>query len=136
MKVTVSIDVPSIEAGLRFFGEAFGFTESSRPHPGYAVLSAGEATIALVAKPAGSHPAKGSDDIRKYERHWTPVHIDFRVEDFEATLARALGAGARTEQVHRVGGYPPVAFCSDPFGHGFCIVGLQKVDQGESGCPN
>jgi predicted enzyme related to lactoylglutathione lyase len=125
MKVTVSIDVPSLDAGMKFFGDAFGFSEASRPHPGYALLSAGEATIGLVAKPAGSHPAKGSDDVRRYERHWTPVHIDFRVEDFEATLAKALDAGAKTEQVHRVAGYPPVAFCSDPFGHGFCIVGLQ-----------
>ena len=48
--------------------------------------------------------------------------------DFEATLARALEAGAKAEQVHRVAGYPPVAFCSDPFGHGFCIVGLSKLD--------
>jgi predicted enzyme related to lactoylglutathione lyase len=135
MRVSVSIDVPSIDAGLRFFGEAFGFVETSRPHPGYAVLSAGDATIGLVAKPAGSHPAKGSDDVRKYERHWTPVHIDFRVEDFEAALTKALNAGARSEQIHRVPGYPPVAFCSDPFGHGFCIVGLQPFIM-ESGCPN
>lgn len=123
MKVTVSIDVPSIEAGLAFFGAVFGFAETARPHPGYVVLSAGESTIGLLAKPAGSRPAKGSDDVRRYERHWTPVHVDFRVADFEDTLQRALGAGAIAEQVHRVPGYPPVAFCSDPFGHGFCIVG-------------
>jgi catechol 2,3-dioxygenase-like lactoylglutathione lyase family enzyme len=127
MKVTVSIDVPSLEEGLRFFSEVFGFSEIARPHPGYAVLSAGDATIGLLAKPAGTVPAKGSSDIRKYERHWTPVHIDFRVDDFEAILAKALAAGARSEQVHRVAGYPPVAFCSDPFGHGFCIVGLEKL---------
>ena len=126
MKVTVSIDVPSIEEGLQFFGDAFGFVESSRPHPGYALLTAGDATIGLLAKPAGSSPAKGSSDVRRYERHWTPVHMDFRVEDFEATLERALKAGATSEQIHRVQGYPPVAFCSDPFGHGFCIVGLTK----------
>jgi predicted enzyme related to lactoylglutathione lyase len=124
MKVTMSVDVPSLDEGLRFFGDVFGFVETSRPHPAYAMLSAGEATIGLLAKPAGSSPAKGSSDVRRYERHWTPVHIDFRVEDFEATLARALAAGAKSEQVHRVAGYPPVAFCSDPFGHGFCIVGL------------
>jgi predicted enzyme related to lactoylglutathione lyase len=128
MKVTLSIDVPSIEEGLQFFGAAFGFAETSRPHPGYAVLTAGESTIGLLAKPAGTSPAKGSDDVRKYERHWTPVHIDFRVEDFDATLKKALDAGARSEQVHRVSGYPPVAFCSDPFGHGFCIVGLSNSD--------
>lgn len=128
MKVTISIDVPSIEQGVKFFGDVFGFSETSRPHPGYAVLGAGEATIGLLAKPAGTRPAKGSDDVRTYERHWTPVHIDFRVEDFDATLDRALAAGASSEQVHRVPGYPPVAFCSDPFGHGFCIVGLRKLE--------
>lgn len=127
MKVTMSIDVPSLDEGLKFFGDAFGFVESSRPHPGYAMLSAGDVTIGLLAKPAGSSPAAGSSDVRKYERHWTPVHMDFRVEDFEGTLANALKAGAKCEQVHRVPDYPPVAFCSDPFGHGFCVVGLNKL---------
>jgi predicted enzyme related to lactoylglutathione lyase len=127
MKVSVSVDVPSLDEGLRFFSEAFGFVEFSRPHPGYAMLKAGETMIGLLAKPAGSSPAAGSSDVRRYERHWTPVHIDFRVEAFEASLKRALEAGAKAEQVHRVSGYPPVAFCSDPFGHGFCIVGLNKL---------
>ena len=76
MKVTVSLDVPSIDEGLKFFGDAFGFVETSRPHPGYAVISAGDSIIGLLAKPAGSSPAPGSDDVRRYERHWTPVHID------------------------------------------------------------
>jgi predicted enzyme related to lactoylglutathione lyase len=123
----MSIDVPSIEEGIKFFGQAFGFVETSRPHPGYAMLSAGESTIGLLAKPAGTSPAPGSEDVRRYERHWTPVHIDFRVNDFEGTLTKALEAGAKSEQVHRVPGYPPVAFCSDPFGHGFCIVGIEKL---------
>lgn len=127
MKVTMSVDVPSIEEGLKFFGEVFGFVESARPHPGYAMLSCGESTIGLLEKAAGSSPAPGSSDVRKYERHWTPVHMDFRVDDFEATLTRALAAGALSEQVHRMTGFPPVAFCSDPFGHGFCIVGLEKL---------
>lgn len=127
MKVTVSIDVPSLDEGLKFFGDAFGFIEVSRPHPAYAMLANGDTTIGLLAKPEGSSPAKGSGDVRRYERHWTPVHVDFRVEDFERTLDQALAAGAKAEQVHRVAGYPPVAFCSDPFGHGFCIVGVAKL---------
>jgi predicted enzyme related to lactoylglutathione lyase len=128
VKVTVSIDVPTIDEGLKFFGDALGFIETSRPHPGYAILTCGESTIGLLAKRSGSSPAKGSSDVRKYDRHWTPVHIDFRVDDFEAALKRALDAGAKSEQIHRVSGFPPVAFCSDPFGHGFCIVGLRTLD--------
>lgn len=127
MKVTISIDVPSIAEGLAFFGDVFGFVETARPHPGFALLASGEATIGLLAKPAGSAPAVGSSDLRRYERHWTPVHVDFRVDDFDATLERALRSGAKAEQVHRVAGYPPVAFCSDPFGHGFCIVGVDRL---------
>lgn len=123
MKVSVSVDVPSLEDGIRFYGEAFGFVESSRPHESYAVLASGDARIGLLAKPAESSPAKDCDDVRRYQRHWTPVHIDFNVEDFESTLEKALIAGAKCEQVHRIAGYPPVAFCSDPFGHGFCIIG-------------
>ena len=128
MKMTTSIDVPTIEAGLEFFARAFGFVETARPHPDYAVLSQGEATIGLLAKPAGSSPAPDSDDRRRYERHWTPVHIDFRVEDFEATLTQASAAGAKVEQVHRVAGFAPVAICHDPFGHGFCIVGEKALE--------
>ena len=128
MNVTVSVDVPSIEEGLRFFGKAFGFAETARPHPGYAVLTLGDATIGLLEKPAGSSPAPDSADVRRYERQWTPVHVDFHVENFDVTLERALAAGASAEQVHRVPGYPPVAFCSDPFGHGFCIVGQQELE--------
>ncbi|WP_462117126.1 VOC family protein [Methylorubrum extorquens] len=107
MKVTVSIDVPSIEEGLKFFGDVFGFVETARPHPGYATLASGDATIGLLAKPAGSSPAPESNDLRRYERHWTPVHVDFRVDDFEGTLGRALANGAKAEQVHRVPGFPP-----------------------------
>ena len=129
MKVTVSIDVPTIEEGIKFFGDVFGFKETSRPHPGYALLESGGATIGLLAKPAGSQPAKGSDDVRKYDRHWTPIHCDFRVDNFEETLKRAKQSGAIAEQEHRVSGYPPVAFCSDPFGHGFCIVGTEPLKE-------
>jgi predicted enzyme related to lactoylglutathione lyase len=123
MKIGVSIDVPTIEQGIAFYGRAFGFAESSRPIEGVAILKAGDAQICLLAKAAGSSPAKGSDDIRRYERHWTPVHIDIHVDDFDAALENAREAGAVCEQLHRRAGFPPVAFCSDPFGHGFCIIG-------------
>lgn len=123
MNIYVSLDVPTLDEGLKFFGEAFGFVESARPHPGYAILKNGDSRIGLLAKTAGSAPAPDCGDVRRYGRHWTPVHIDFHVEDFDGALEKALAAGAKTEQVHKVDGYPPVAFCSDPFGHGFCIIG-------------
>jgi predicted enzyme related to lactoylglutathione lyase len=123
MKYSVSIDVPKLEEGLRFYRDALGLTEVARPIPTYAVLKCGKSEIGIMEKPAGSKPAKGSDDIRRYERHWTPVHIDFQVDDYEVVLARVLKAGAICEQKFEVAGRPPIAFCSDPFGNGFCILG-------------
>ncbi|WP_406858522.1 hypothetical protein [Alsobacter sp. KACC 23698] len=34
-----------------------------------------------------------------------------------------LDAGAKCEQRFEAGGRPAIAFCSDPFGNGFCLVG-------------
>ena len=123
MKYSVSIDVPKLEEGLRFYRDALGLTEIARPIPIYAILQCGEAQIGIMEKPAGSKPAAGSDDLRRYERHWTPVHVDFQVDDFEGVLERSVKAGAIVEQKHAVRGRPPIAFCSDPFGNGFCILG-------------
>lgn len=124
MKYSVSIDVPQLDEGLRFYRDGLGLTEIARPVPTYVILQCGDAEIGLIEKRAGSQPAKGSSDVRRYERHWTPVHIDIHVDKFEAFLAKAIKAGATCEQKFDGGTqHPSIAFCSDPFGHGFCVVG-------------
>ena len=123
MKYSVSIDVPDLEKGLSFYREAFGFEEVSRPIEGYVVLKSGESEIGLLEKAPGTSPAESTTDLRRYARHWTPVHIDFYVEDFAAVLSRAVDAGATCERKFDGGSHPPVAFCSDPFGNGFCLIG-------------
>lgn len=122
MRYSVSIDVPNLDEGLRFYRDGLGLTEVARPIATYVLLTCGTAQIGLMEKSAGTKPAKGSSDVRRYERHWTPVHIDFHVDDFETVLANAVAAGAICEQKFEVQGRPPIAFCSDPFGNGFCIV--------------
>lgn len=123
MKYSVTIDVPLIDAGLQFYRDALGLTEVARPIPSYVILDCGGAHLGLIEKAAGTRPAKGSDDVRRYDRHWTPVHIDFQVDDFEGVLARLMAAGAQCEQRFSGGPRPPIAFCSDPFGNGFCLLG-------------
>jgi predicted enzyme related to lactoylglutathione lyase len=44
------------------------------------------------------------------------------VKDLDAALARAVAAGAVKEQVFRNAEHGSAAFCSDPFGHGFCLI--------------
>jgi catechol 2,3-dioxygenase-like lactoylglutathione lyase family enzyme len=124
MKYSVSIDVLLLEEGLRFYRDALGFSEIARPVATYVILKCGNSQIGLIEKSPGSKPAKETDEVRRYERHWTPVHIDFHVEDFEAFLAKAVKAGAKCEEKFEDGARPPIAFCSDPFGNGFCVVGI------------
>ena len=123
MKYSVSIDVPQLDEGLRFYRDVLGLSEVARPVATYVVLKCGDSHIGLMEKSAGSKPAEGTDQVRRYARHWTPVHIDFHVDDFEAFLEKAVNAGAKCEQKFKGGARPPIAFCSDPFGNGFCVLG-------------
>jgi predicted enzyme related to lactoylglutathione lyase len=127
MKYSVSIDVPRLEEGLRFYRDGLGLSEIARPIATYAILKCGESQIGLIEKKAGSKPAAGAEDVRRYARHWTPVHIDFHVDDFEGFLAKAVNAGGKCEQNFASPGRPPVAFCSDPFGNGFCVLGVAAL---------
>ena len=121
-RIAVSVDVPDLAAGVQFYASAFGFTRGAEPVPGVAVMQAANTQLCLLQKRAGSHPAPGCADERCYEPHWTPVHLDLHVADFKAALARALAAGAVREQLFESAGHGAVAFCRDPFGHGFCLI--------------
>lgn len=120
--LSISIDVPSLEDGLAFYRHAFGFEKKSAPVPGVAVLEAGGFEICLLEKSPGSRPAIGTRDRRRYTRHWTPVHLDIHVDDLAGTLERVIAAGAKVEQRFDNPQHGAVAFCSDPFGHGFCLI--------------
>jgi len=121
--VSVSIDVPSLEQGIAFYSAAFGFSKVAAPYPGVALLRAGETTICLLEKAAGSKPSPNAAQARTYERHWTPVHLDFHVENFSEAVERVIAAGAVVEQRFDNPQHGSAAFCSDPFGHGFCLIG-------------
>ena len=120
--VSISVDVPDLERGYRFYADAFGFERISNPVPGVLVLEAGATTLCLLEKAAGTKPSPHTADKRVYERHWTPVHMDIHVDDLKAALARALNAGATKEMHFENAEHGSIAICSDPFGHGFCLI--------------
>jgi predicted enzyme related to lactoylglutathione lyase len=121
--VHVSIDVPDLEAGLRFYSGVFGFVETARPFETMAVLDANNVTVCMHAKAAGTKSSSAGSDTRRYERHWTPVHLDLHVHDFDGVLDKVRAEGGAIETEFRNQGPKPVAFCSDPFGNGFCVIG-------------
>lgn len=121
--VHVSIDVDRLDAGLRFYEAVFGFAEVARPFQTMAIMDGNNVTVCVHEKSAGTRPAPGSGDVRRYHRHWTPVHLDFHVADFDDALTRVRTAGGSIEAEYRDQGPKPAAFCSDPFGNGFCVIG-------------
>lgn len=121
--VHVSIDVPDLAAGLRFYGAVFAFAEVARPFPTMAVVDANNVTVCMHEKATGTKSSAAGADERHYERHWTPVHLDLHVTDVDAVLARIRAEGGTIENEFRPPGKKPVAFCSDPFGNGFCVIG-------------
>jgi predicted enzyme related to lactoylglutathione lyase len=122
ISVEICVDVPDLARGVRFYTDAFGFVLASEPYPGVAVIKNGDTAITLLEKREGSKPSPNAQDLRRYERHWTPVHLDFHVDDVKAALDKAVGAGAIKEQFFENAEHGSVAFCADPFGNGFCLL--------------
>ena len=118
----INIDVPDVEAGLAFYTAALGLCVSRRLGEGFAELLGSDAPIYLLKKDPGTSIGPDGGDTRRYERHWSPIHPDFVVDDIEAAVARALSAGAVQEGETCNAPYGRLAMFADPFGHGFCLI--------------
>ncbi|MEG0185205.1 MAG: VOC family protein [Stenotrophomonas sp.] len=117
----VNLDVPDLAAAETFYTAAFGLRIGRRLGPGAVELLGGPTPLYLLQNEAGS-AATGDGDVRDYERHWTPLHLDWVVDDIEAALERAVAAGATLEQSVRERRWGRIAVLADPFGHGFCLI--------------
>lgn len=118
----VNIDVDDIERGIAFYCAALGVTVGRRFGSDYVELVGASSPIYLLKKPAGSPATAGTEAMRHYARHWTPVHFDLVVADAAAAVERARAAGARLERGISDHEYGRLAVLADPFGHGFCFV--------------
>jgi len=118
----VNIDVDDLEQAIGFYSRAFGLTVGRRFGTGGGEMLGSSAPIYLLVKPGGSRAAATIPQSRDYSRHWTPVHLDFVVDDIDAAVERALAAGARLEAPVNASVWGRLALMADPFGHGFCFV--------------
>jgi len=118
----INIDVPDLAAGERFYTSALGLTAARRFDDDIVELTGCEVPIYLVVKRAGSMIGPDGGDFRRYNRHWTPVHPDFSVDDLDKAVAQALAAGAKQEGETLDLPYGRQAMFADPFGNGFCLI--------------
>lgn len=122
MEILINIDVESVPDATMFYTRAFGLSVGRRFDDAFVEIVGGSSKIYLLQKSEGSPAIPHHDLVRDYARHWTPVHMDFVVEDIVSTLENARAAGATIESDIRIAKYGKIAYGSDPWGNGFCII--------------
>ena len=120
--VLANIDVDDLERATEFYCRAFKLTVGRRFGRAAVELRGASSAIYLLEKAAGTRAAPATEQRRDYARHWTPVHLDFVVDEIGPAVARAKSAGARLEHEVRTHDWGRIAVMSDPFGHGFCLI--------------
>lgn len=122
MRIVVNIDVPELEPAIDFYRNALGLELSRTIDDDVAELTGSSSVIYLLVNVSGSAATNSSAEERRYSRHWTPVHIDFVVDDLSKAKDRAIKSGANQESdCVEWRGSKCITF-SDPFGHGFCLI--------------
>lgn len=117
--VSVSIDVNNVQVAIDFYSNALSCEVKTRYSENWVVVSSGALDIHLQHKEAGTLGA--GDEKRHYTRHWTPVHLDFSVDDIRAVCKFVESHGGRVES-QSFGQQADIAHCADPFGNGFCVI--------------
>ncbi|CAD5109140.1 VOC family protein [Zestomonas carbonaria] len=139
MHFLLNLDVPDLDAAIDFYTRALDLRLARRLFDGQvAELLGGPAPLYLLRCETGSEPCAGAR--RDFRRHWTPLHLDFLVDDLEAACARAEAAGARRERGISDEVWGRIAVYADPFGHGFCLLqfndrGYDSVAEEALACP-
>jgi catechol 2,3-dioxygenase-like lactoylglutathione lyase family enzyme len=118
----LNLDVPDIEAGIAFYTAALGLEVGRRFDADFVELIGRDVPLYLLRKDAGTPIGPAGGDVRRYERHWSPVHADFVVGELEGAIIRAEAAGAVQEGDTCEAPYGRLAMFADPFGHGFCLI--------------
>ncbi|MES3001080.1 MAG: VOC family protein [Pseudomonadota bacterium] len=118
----INIDVPDLDAAVRFYTTAFDLHPARRFGAAGIELTGASSNIYLLVKHEGSCPTPQATGSRDYARHWTPVHLDIVVTDIEAAITRAVTAGATLERATQTSAWGKLALLADPFGNGFCLV--------------
>ncbi len=120
-QISISIDVPDLARATTFYSQALGCEKLRDEPPNITVLSGGNVEIYLLERPVGSKPLPNSEQLRSYDRHWTPIHLDFGVTNLAGSLARVLECGGSHEGSES-GKWGSIEYCADPFGNGFCLI--------------
>ena len=116
------IEVTELPNGIQFYCDGLGLTLKRRLSPTWVELAGANLPIYLLAKRPALADLGSKQVARTYERHWTPVHLDFIVEDLDQMVAQLIALGASLDRGIKIREYGRIANMADPFGNGFDLI--------------
>lgn len=123
MDIRICIDVDDLERAIAFYTRGLDLKLGRRLGKDWAELLGAGSTIDLLANAPGSAPLGEDHPARRdYARHWTPVHLDFVVDDVDAAAAKLMALGAVLERPVQDRRWGRMANLADPFGHGIDLL--------------
>jgi predicted enzyme related to lactoylglutathione lyase len=122
MDLLINIDVDDLSKAIAFYEQAIGVRVGRRFGAAGVEMLGASSPIYLLVKAEGTRSSVASDDLRRYSRHWTPVHVDFAVPDIESAVSRVTEAGGTQESDIQTHSWGRIAHMADPFGHGICLI--------------
>jgi predicted enzyme related to lactoylglutathione lyase len=121
-EVHVYIEIDDLERGIAFYVDGLGLSVKRRLTERWVELAGAQMPIHLLARPEPEFET-GEHVLRKdFSRHWTPIHLDFVVEDLDAAVERAVRAGATVERRVEYPGLWRMVALADPFGNGIDLI--------------
>jgi catechol 2,3-dioxygenase-like lactoylglutathione lyase family enzyme len=123
MKLEITIDVDDLDRAVAFYCRGLGLALVERSSR-WARLELDAQTFWLCA----FEPGPAGSITRDFQRHWTPVHLDFLVDDVDEAVRRALAAGGRLEgkikrsEPEPIGCRSDLANLADPAGNGVDLL--------------
>ena len=116
------VEVSDLDRALAFYVGGLGLREGRRFTSRWVELAGASIPIHLLARPEPEFRIGTATRKRDYARHWTPVHLDFVVEDLETAVDRALAAGGVLDRDIVDHHYWRMANVGDPFGNGVDLI--------------
>jgi hypothetical protein len=114
------IEVTERPDGINFYCGGRGLELKRQLSP--VELSGANLPIYLLANRPALADLGSEQVVRSYERHWTPVHLDFIVEDLDQMIAQLISLGASLDRDLKTREYGRIANMADPFGNGFDLI--------------
>src|SRR5947207_12067298 len=88
VEVHAYIEVTDAASGIAFYCDGLGLTVKRRLSPSWIELDGANLPLFLLAERPSMADLGTRMAIRTYERHWTPVHLDFIVAGLDAVVAK------------------------------------------------